>query len=285
MFDSPPFDTFNVVYLMYCDGGSFAGDSEQQAADGTMVQYRGKRIFDAAFDELIKMGLGNASQLLYSGCSAGGLTAYIHADYVADKMAAVNSDMITLVLADAMYDLPESNVDGYPQFPLRMQFLVDYMNVTDSGNVDDDCLNDKSEDDQWQCFYGAIMAQYVQTPMFILNSKYDTWQQNAILNIPCDGDITTCGDDDKKAFVDYGRKMLDSLQNNLPDRHSAFVSNCPQHCQTGENVWVTESIDSVAMGDAVTTWWNAAIENGGKVEKGVVHVDLSDEILDEGNTC
>ena len=51
----------------------------------TTIQGRG--IFDGIFDDLFATrGLGKATELLYSGCSAGGLTAYIHADRVTAVM-------------------------------------------------------------------------------------------------------------------------------------------------------------------------------------------------------
>ena len=50
---------------------------------------------------LLPQGLGNAKELLYSGCSAGGLTTYLHADYVASRVPQAT----TKALADAMFSL------------------------------------------------------------------------------------------------------------------------------------------------------------------------------------
>ena len=44
-----------------------------------------------------EQGLASATDLLFGGCSAGGLTSYVHADYVANRMP---STVKTLAVAD-----------------------------------------------------------------------------------------------------------------------------------------------------------------------------------------
>ena len=61
-------------------------------------------MFDGLFDDLLeKRGLNNAKQLLYAGCSAGGLTTYIHADAVTVTMKARAPGAKVVAVADAMY--------------------------------------------------------------------------------------------------------------------------------------------------------------------------------------
>lgn len=80
------FDQFassTVVYVKYCDGSSFTGDVDTPVSVGSnTIYYRGKRIFDAVFASLAAAGLNRADELLFSGCSAGALTTYVHADAV-----------------------------------------------------------------------------------------------------------------------------------------------------------------------------------------------------------
>ncbi|PSS08446.1 Pectin acetylesterase [Actinidia chinensis var. chinensis] len=71
------FFNWNRVKLRYCDGASFAGDSEDKAAQ---LQFRGQRIWSVAMEDLMSKGMRNANQALLSGCSAGGLAAILHCD-------------------------------------------------------------------------------------------------------------------------------------------------------------------------------------------------------------
>ena len=55
MFATPPFTEFNLVYAMYCDGGSWAGNSSQ-LVKGKTIYYRGRALLDALLDKLLSMG-------------------------------------------------------------------------------------------------------------------------------------------------------------------------------------------------------------------------------------
>ena len=105
MFGSEPFSTHTVVYAKYCDGGSFTGALSNQPVqykNGTFY-FRGRGIFDGLFDDLLgNRGMDKATELLYSGCSAGGLTSYIHADSVTAVMKARAPAAKVVVVADAM---------------------------------------------------------------------------------------------------------------------------------------------------------------------------------------
>jgi hypothetical protein len=75
--DNPDFYNWNRVKVRYCDGGSFSGDSENKAAQ---LQFRGKRIWLAAMEDLMAKGMRQAKQALLSGCSAGGLAVILRCD-------------------------------------------------------------------------------------------------------------------------------------------------------------------------------------------------------------
>ena len=58
LFATPPFDSWNVVYAMYCDGGSWSGDATETYPDpqkgDVTVYYRGRRLLDALLDDLVQ---------------------------------------------------------------------------------------------------------------------------------------------------------------------------------------------------------------------------------------
>lgn len=76
--------------LRYCDGGSFAGDSE--FINGTSIIYmRGQRIWDAIITDLFRKGLATAQQVLLSGCSAGGLATFFHCDDLQERLGGATT--------------------------------------------------------------------------------------------------------------------------------------------------------------------------------------------------
>jgi hypothetical protein len=115
MFGAAPFSTHTIVYAKYCDGGSFTGAMSNPpiVVGNTTIYFRGRGIFDGIFDDLFgNRGLAKAEEMLYAGCSAGGLTTYIHADSVTATMKARAPAAKVVALADAMFSL---NHDDYNQ--------------------------------------------------------------------------------------------------------------------------------------------------------------------------
>jgi STAM-binding protein len=83
-------------YIKYCDGNSFSGDRTQPlrvtGTDGLTKQlyFRGVRILNAVLHTLAqRFGLRDATQVLLTGCSAGGLAAYLHADRVHEALVTI----------------------------------------------------------------------------------------------------------------------------------------------------------------------------------------------------
>lgn len=62
------------------DGGSQTGDLTAPVSVGSeTIYYRGKRILNAMIPALKTRGLASATDLVISGCSAGGLSTFLHA--------------------------------------------------------------------------------------------------------------------------------------------------------------------------------------------------------------
>jgi hypothetical protein len=135
MFDAAPFNTHTIVYAKYCDGGSFTGamTSPPIVVGNATIYFRGRGIFDGIFDDLFSNhGLDKADEMLYTGCSAGGLTTYIHADSVTATMKARAPAAKVVALADAMFSLNHDSYQQNGRWPNMMKWVYDNMDVTGS---------------------------------------------------------------------------------------------------------------------------------------------------------
>lgn len=156
----------------------------------------------------------------------------------------------TLGLADAMFSLEANAWDGEPLYPSRMEW--GYAAWNSSASVNQRCLQHFGGPANGQhCMYGATVAQYIQTPVFALNSKYDTWQEKAIIGAPTT--ISGCNKTIQDYWVDYGHQMAGNASS-LPAQHGAFITNCPAHCQTGTSPWNGTVVGGVTMEDAFGQW-------------------------------
>ena len=259
------------------DGGSWTGNVKApvKTATGATIYYRGRPLLDGLLDYMLAAGcqsrnahqlfqlhlrdrsdrqfawvpVKDADHLLYGGCSAGGLTAYLHTDYVASRMPTT---VKTLGIADAMYSLDVPGFKNTSAFPHTMQWGHEAWNSSGSGN--DACEAHYKGGLEWMCFFGQNTAPFVKTPLFVLNSKYDSWQGPAIIG--ASGAIATCPADVQKYWVAYGQKMVDNALA-LPPQHGAFLSNCGAHCQTGGTGWAGTTVNGTAMGSAFVQWYTA----------------------------
>ena len=288
LFLTPPFREATLVYALYCDGGSWAGNAEDpvvtalnSSAPAQTIYYRGRRLLDALYDHLLSAdtadggGLATASELLFAGCSAGALTVYMHADYVSGRMPP---SVKTVALADAMFSIATPDFEGVRAEPQMMSWVFDAMNC--SASVNQACL--AANPNGTACMFGANVAPYIHTPTFVLNSKYDTWQGGGIIGAgACASNITNCSAALQAFWAGYGRRMVSALQS-LPPQHGGFLSNCQAHCQTGSCSWAGHqagmaahpscgpypktglTVDGMQMGQAFTTWYNASIAALGK---------------------
>jgi len=269
LFSSPQFANATIAYAKYCDGGSWAGyNNTPTFFNNTRIYYLGRPLLDALFADLMQRGLGAADSVLYSGCSAGGLTAYMHVDYLASLLSPKT---VLLGLADAMFALhvPSFPGPGHATY-LEGMFEHDFFAMNATASVNQACLAHYGAAHGNECFYGGQVAPFVQTPILVVQSKFDTWQEVSIVGINCTakvsptGEITLCppGMEVQEAFWKaYGDTMVDAIHA-LPRRHGVHLTNCPVHCQTGAG-WGDPSTGTLAtLGQAVARWWPEALLHG-----------------------
>lgn len=179
------FDTHTVVYNKYCDGGSWSGavDNPPISYKNATLYFRGRGLLNGIFDELLEnRGLDKAKEVLFTGCSAGGLTTYIHADWVADTLKQRAPGAKVVALADAMYSLNHDSFQQDGHWPRFMQWVYS-TNDRAGASVNDACVTYMAEkygvpegnrSEGWRCMFGASVAPFVNTPTFVLNSKCTT---------------------------------------------------------------------------------------------------------------
>jgi hypothetical protein len=171
------------------------------------------------------------------------------------------SGVKTLALADAMFSVESNSYGGEPLYPARMQW--GYTAWNSSSSINQKCLKalgGPGGSTGWKCMFGATAAQYVRTPLFVVNSKFDTWQEKAIIGVKCT--VTKCNAKQQSFWSAYGKRMV-ALLGSMPPQHGAFVTNCPAHCQTGTaSAWGKRTINGTVMGPAFGAWYADRREDG-----------------------
>jgi len=231
---------WNIVLLRYCDGGSFSGSNDTLTwYQGKRLWFRGKHILEAMQDDLLEFhGLRDASDVVISGCSAGGLATYLHVDKWADKLRkeSTNPDLHVVGMPDSGWFL-DRNSNGYKNKMIQVFALQNA-----SASLDPECL-EKYSKKPWKCYFARYAAPLIRTPIFALQGEYDSWQ---IFN--------DLGSTKKKKINAYGNAISKTMVKHLINgetQHGMFIDSCQHHC----GGWSLFYINGTSQAQAFQDWY------------------------------
>lgn len=245
--ENPDFYNWNRVKVRYCDGASFAGEGQDEA---NKLNYRGQRIWSAAIEELMALGMKNANQALLSGCSAGGLASILHCDEFGDLFPKTTK---VKCLSDAGMFLDATDVAGYHTLRNMYAGVVKIQGV--QKNLPSTCTSGK---DPTSCFFPQNLVANIKTPMFLLNAGYDVWQIQASLVTnaadpqghwkDCKASHAKCNSSQIQFLQDFRNQMLNSINNfSKSKQNGLFINSCFAHCQSErQDTWFAPGSPAIA---------------------------------------
>eukprot|EP00927_Polykrikos_kofoidii_P043704 TRINITY_DN37786_c0_g1_i1.p1 TRINITY_DN37786_c0_g1~~TRINITY_DN37786_c0_g1_i1.p1 ORF type:complete len:754 (-),score=86.61 TRINITY_DN37786_c0_g1_i1:36-2297(-) len=221
--DNPQFHDWNRVIVRNCDGTLFLGSADAPldvsgVGDGpnSSLFFRGRDNVLATLEALVSdHGLGSATEVLLTGCSAGGSAAVVLADWV---RAALLSRLAGRVFVAALADsglFPEwrdafipRGVLAFPQF----EWIYDYGNA--SGVAPIGCLEQGLS---WRCILADVALAHIHTPVFLLQSIADSWHVSEA--------------DDEGALSSLALHLRSAVANSIKPPHGGAVDSCFRHCE------------------------------------------------------
>ena len=270
---NPEFAAWTAVFVRYCDGSSYSSDRPEAmlvdpskfACNGQPCQgqpkpvwFRGRAIFEALFEDLLKtQGMGAATAVILSGTSAGGMGTYMHADRLramlppAVKFAAVPD-------AGMFIDLPD--FFGRRSFRASIAEAVSLWTGNSSRWFTNDRCLAAHTGEEFLCYLSQYSAPFIESPLFATNSMYDAAGLN-IQKCPCAHNITLCNASTLAAVQAYRDEYLQVVRKAVltspaNPANGAFLTACNQHeeiCRSEDFEGIHISGTSMAM--AITGWW------------------------------
>lgn len=180
------------------------------------LYFRGYRNWQAIILRLsADFGLDKATDLVVSGDSAGGLSTYWHADGFQQMLP--NTRVVAAPDSGYFYDF------GWQPWGDELAALVALNNGT--AGLNQGCVAAKvaAGYDPVSCAFPDISTPYIQTPLFVMNSRYDPALDDIVANENGKNatNVQLIGDT-LQAYV-----QLTAL--NRPG-NAAFLTSCHQHC-------------------------------------------------------
>eukprot|EP00563_Minutocellus_polymorphus_P016520 CAMPEP_0181058724 /NCGR_PEP_ID=MMETSP1070-20121207/20983_1 /TAXON_ID=265543 /ORGANISM="Minutocellus polymorphus, Strain NH13" /LENGTH=287 /DNA_ID=CAMNT_0023138317 /DNA_START=418 /DNA_END=1277 /DNA_ORIENTATION=- len=176
--DNPLTHSWNKVYIRYCDGSSFTSNRQDPVeVDGVLLHMRGIDIIDAVMEDLSSgdKGLDTATDVIIGGCSAGGLAALLHCDQWAGHIKGQSPDAKVACAPESGFFVDYSNMTEKSTFYDLMGYSVMLHNPVLPTN----CVNNV-DGNLFQCMFPEVITQHLETPLFVMQSKYDDWARGAI---------------------------------------------------------------------------------------------------------
>ena len=203
------------IYLKYCDGSSQTSDVALPVPVGNQtIFYRGHRILLAVQAYLLSTTLAGSTDVVVSGCSAGGLSTYLHAD---EWRAALPSTVRVTALPDSGFFLAYNSSHG--GYGALMRSIVQQMN----SSLPVACVAANSGDPA-SCIFAEVIANTLKTPTFALQGKYDSWQiGGGEAGLPLN---------DTSGINAWGSMLSARISASLlaQPQHGVFLDSCFHHC-------------------------------------------------------
>jgi hypothetical protein len=270
--------------MPYGDGASFSGYRAKPwpvpNTNGETLTFRGIKNLDATVAWALKHGLSNATEFVLTGGSAGGLSTFLHSDRVASQIRAVNPKIEKIRSAPVVgYFLDHDNykhTSGVPNMPSWlhenytgwMHYIYKMQNLTfgNDGGLTKAC-QDIHPNEPWLCFMSPHMQDIIETPFFMFNSKYDSWQLANELQTSWSGNKAA-----QAAVLQYGQDFLvDFKPVSASTKNGAFITSCICHgCPWSVDAETngTLAFNGVSPWKAYANWYND-VETGAKA----IHID------------
>jgi len=212
--------SWSVASVHYCDGASFTGTRAEPAMGPSGPQYRrGHFNFMGVFMDVMQRV--QPSELILTGCSAGGLAAILKCDFVADLLASGSRPIPFRCMADAGV-FPGSGFDAI-------------VNAAHSNPaLPNACV--AGEGAQWRGCFGEAALRYLRTPIFLINSIYN-WRFGQ----------------DPVAYREASIAALAPVLNHSSP-HGLFADSCDAHCESTDG-WSTRLVNGSLMKDAAAHWY------------------------------
>ncbi len=170
---------WNAVLLMYCDGASWIGNQADPVPYNASVSlhFRGWHNLNAVFDSLEeKYTLGDATQVLFGGDSAGGLATYYHTDWAAARIRSANARRKAaptefLSIPDSGY-WPDDTEEGFSS-----TFTDMFKMQNGTVGLPQNCVDKLFPDNVTRCLFPQYFADGIQERLFPFQSLVDPLQK------------------------------------------------------------------------------------------------------------
>lgn len=171
-----PFASFNRIYIPYCSGDTWAGNSTAKNPRMGELYTSGHVVLDVILDHLsATAGLNAAKRVLLTGASAGGIGTFINADFVAQRL----SNAVVKAAPQGGWYLPNL-AELYYEWDLGIHvpiglFFGTYVGAQFDCYLNQRCMADMraAHKDPHVCWDVTVHYPYIETQLLVIENQFD----------------------------------------------------------------------------------------------------------------
>ncbi len=281
---NPIFYNWNKIFFISCDGANHQGYLKEPIYyNETVMWFRGFNNTLSTFQYMRdNYNLFNASEVILSGGSSGGLAAYPWMSYLQDYFP---SNVKLMGMPDAGFFLDtydeEAECHLFRYLTQQLTHLVESQNNPLYKNC-----RFYGTDLIWKCLIPQYMLEDINFPVFIINSQVDYEQLTNLNGVECimeNGGPTSCTKKDKQHIIKVREYILGRIFEikEVKPQWGFWLRACFEHTYqftwawygTSMNVFSAETNKQASLREAVYEWYN----EGNLREKSISsYIDLVD---------
>eukprot|EP01083_Nonionella_stella_P009668 27722_1 len=240
--NNPLMYNWNTIWMIYCDGSSFTGNNL------TVYSYKGQNLYFRGHHNLKQgmtllydnYGLHNASDVVLSGCSAGGMAVYLNNDYIFKTFVNQKAKSRFLSIAQSGF-FPYNNPIHNSAWHDAILWIYNTQNVTHILNSD--CVNYYDhQNNVSNCMFPQYVSPFLnKNKVFALQSIYDAAgmsEQGINAN-----DIEQSNEYGQW----YAELFFDQFINMNSKLHGALLYSCHSHCGEYNHINVSGVVSANAI--------------------------------------
>jgi len=242
--ENPYWWNANHVYVPYCSSDSWSGSSP--AGSGSRFAFMGSTILIEVIRDLLPQGLLNASKLMLTGSSAGGVGVLLNVDRVSDFLRTQGAAPEVRGVTDSGWFL-----DNVPYAPADCQdpqrcaptTAVQLGHALWNGQIPPTCRAHHASQ-PWRCYFGHHLHKTLKTPLFIFQWLFDEAQMTA----------DNVGPPMSKEQWDYIHAVGDDLRRTFANVTAVFSPSCISHTVLTKRDWQNIRIGDISLPQALRCW-------------------------------
>jgi O-palmitoleoyl-L-serine hydrolase len=241
---NPFFYDANHVFAHYCSSDFWSGN-RVASAETDDLQFRGVSIVQAIIEDLSnpsitqEPNLDDATLVIFSGTSAGGIGVLNHLDWLAEQLPQAN-----------IYGIDDAGwfVDVEPYDPsiitpkTGVQLAHSYWN----GKVDASCATAYGSNDGL-CYLGEYSYPYISTPLFVQIAQFDITQ---LSRLGIDLKDEKIEEDELDYIMNFGL----SVRNSLESVEAGYSPADRIHGLLTNEKYRTFEIDGYSLEEVLNNW-------------------------------